>query len=305
MSKQAVMKAASLLAEEMTTYVDESLTDLGNEIQKSLNGSNSDAGTGQSGNSQPTKKSWKLYDNIRYSGKPGHRELGLAPCKILYQGAFDIPDDGDLPSESHITSLSRRTDDELTCLDIEHPRWLNKNNWDFVGNGDNKYEQVAKWWGSANDSNQRFGFYGVTTARNVWDALAGPGKRKHDWWKSVNDRAKIIVDDVDVLFPTLYAFHDDIPTWEKYAKGNIDEARRTSGGRPVIPYIWPQFHSSAVDGTPRRGHIPAKHWRAQLEFCYEHCDGAVIWTLSSETKKVPWSQVPAFWPETEKFLKQL
>ena len=308
MPKQRVSQAASEMAEALTDFMEETLEQFVEELLSSTPPSGGSTDNDSDTPSSPTKpinSSFKLFDNIRYSGKPRSSELGLHPCKILYQGAFKIPDSGALPSESHIKNLSDSTDDQLVVLDIEHEEWISKNNWSFHSGAVEKFVKVAEWWRSSKPSNQMFGFYGVTTARNVWDALAGPGKRNHDWWQGVNDQAKPIVNAVDCVFPTIYAFHDDIPTWQKYAKANIEEARRTSGGRPVYPYIWPQFHSSAVNETPRRAHIPAKHWRAQLETCAEYADGAVIWTLSSETKTVPWSKVPPFWAETEKFLKQL
>jgi hypothetical protein len=258
----------------------------------------------------PTPTSFRVFDQMRYAGKPPAAELGARKAKILYQGAFDIDDDGKLPPERHIKQLARNNPDDVIVLDIEHPAWLNKNDWSFTGIGVNRYETITRWWGLYAAASQLFGLYGVTTARNVLDAVAGPGQRRWDWWQGVNNQAAKIVPNVPALFPSGYLFYDDAEKNDRYLKHNVAEARRTGGDRPVYVYVWPQGHSSAIDGSIKNQPIPPKLWRACLESVAKYADGCVIWTKSSQTKRLPWSSVAGagkntWWTETERFIRSI
>src|SRR5207249_9613783 len=84
-----------------------------------------------------------------------------------------------------------------------------------------------------------------------------------------------IVPFVGALDPSRYTFYDDAQGWVKYALANVAEARRIADGRPVYPFLWPQYHySNARLGSQ---YIDGNLWSLELRTMYAHADGLVIW----------------------------
>jgi hypothetical protein len=65
-------------------------------------------------------------------------------------------------------------------------------------------------------------------------------------------------------------------------------------GRPVYPFLWPQYHKSWKP-------IDRDFWRLQLETVFDNADGMVIWTPAKG--KPRWNPVAPWWEETVDFLK--
>src|SRR5690606_26877227 len=97
---------------------------------------------------------------------------------------------------------------------------------------------------------------------------------------------------VDIIFPSLYTFYDQPEQWQRYAIGNVAEARQY--GKPVYPFIWPQFHDSGAE-------IPSTFWRQQLETVYAEADGLVIW--SPARGRPTWNPSAPWWQATTDFLQ--
>ena len=89
---------------------------------------------------------------------------------------------------------------------------------------------------------------------------------------------------VDVIFPSIYTFYDDIEGWKKYAINMIVEAKKY--GKPVIPYLLPQYHPSSK--TNPWGIIEGDFWLEQLKVVYTYADGAILWspTMKSITQEL-------------------
>jgi len=102
---------------------------------------------------------------------------------------------------------------------------------------------------------------------------------------------------VEVIFPSLYTFYNDQKSWDIYAKGMIEEARRYN--KPVYVFLWPEFHVS--NRILKGKEIPAKFWRHQLELCRGLADGIVIWGGWQER----WKEDAPWWIETKAFLATL
>lgn len=264
--------------------------------------------------SEPSKD-FLVFDQLRYDAKPRAASLGMHKIKILYQSAFEIEDNGSITvkTSDRIAQLARDYTDDLIVLDIEHDKWIDKDDWSFRPDGPERFLAVLHIWRRAmKNKDQRVGLYGITTARAYWPAVRlinqGPEGKGVKSWRDTNDLAKSsgIVDEVDDLFPSLYTFADE--TFEDYAIANIGEAKRTrKSGQRVIPFLWPQWHGSAVDRSMRNKPVDGKLWRRQLEVCREHADGVVLWTKGSDTKKIPFADIKGmgWWKETEAFIRTL
>ncbi|HWL71732.1 MAG TPA: hypothetical protein VNS22_25595, partial [Geminicoccus sp.] len=73
--------------------------------------------------------------------------------------------------------------------------------------------------------------------------------------------------------PSLYTITENRDQWVTFAKANIAEARKY--GKPVIPFVWPQYHDTMLGkGTE---YLPIKFWELQLNTIYELSDGIAIW----------------------------
>src|SRR5205814_1590172 len=97
-------------------------------------------------------------------------------------------------------------------------------------------------------------------------------------------------------------FYADSQGWVKYAQANIAEARRIAGGRPVYPFIWPQYHIS--NGRLGSQYIDGKFWSLQLHTLYADADGLVLWGGWDFAAKrhASWDENAAWWLATKQFL---
>lgn len=79
----------------------------------------------------------------------------------------------------------------------------------------------------------------------------------------------------DAFFPSLYTFDDDRPAWRQRLLSDMRLAREIAPGKPVYPYLWPQYH----EGTPKAlQYLDGGYWRFQLETIRRYARGAVIWS---------------------------
>jgi hypothetical protein len=78
----------------------------------------------------------------------------------------------------------------------------------------------------------------------------------------------------DALFPSLYTFGDDLAAWREELRRITAEAAAVAPGKPVYPYLWPQYHG----GTARAGrYLTPAHWNYELRTAARLCAGVVVW----------------------------
>ncbi len=112
----------------------------------------------------------------------------------------------------------------------------------------------------------------------------------------MDDELRPLARKVDILFPSLYTYYDDVEGWRTYARITLEEARRF--GKPVYAFLWPEFHDS---NEKLKGHyLPVDFWRMEMELCYELADGIVIWGGWQQT----WDDHAPWWIETKAFLAE-
>jgi hypothetical protein len=178
---------------------------------------------------------------------------------------------------------------DLVVIDVEH--WdLNRLPADAVQRNVERYVALLDAF-RAQLPTARIGLYGMVPIRNYWTPVRG-NAGELSAWRAENERLKPIAEAADVIFPSLYTFYEDRDGWVEYAKANIAEAKQY--GRPVYPFVWPQYHKSwkPIDGD---------FWRLQLETVFNSADGMVIWTPARGRPR--WNPEAAWWQETVQFLK--
>ena len=66
-----------------------------------------------------------------------------------------------------------------------------------------------------------------------------------------------------MLYPSLYTSDTDPAKWIAIAQRTISEAKRIGPGKPVRPYIWPQYHD-VMRGPLTGTYISYDYWMLQL-----------------------------------------
>ena len=147
-------------------------------------------------------------------------------------------------------------------------------------------------------------FYSSVPVRDYWRAIQGPNSPPFRAWQLENDQLGSIVARVDALYPSLYTFYADQDGWVKYATANIAEAHRVGHGRPVYPFIWPQYHMSAHSLAYQN--LSREYWLRELRTIRDKAEGVVIWGGwdFEHDRPLVWNDSEAWWIATKEFLAE-
>lgn len=220
---------------------------------------------------------FKLFDTLLFTGKPASSVWGAEPLKIFYQQfVLDQPEQTLPTQESLNTKLATHANFEGSiCFDIEimaHTDPASLAEYVLFYNQLTAMIRIAC-------PKAKIGYYSLPPIRQYWPIINKVSNQAvYNAWIVSNNNIQAIIDNVDICFPGLYTFYGSLPeevaAWHTYARENIAEAQRLAKGKPIYPFIWPQF-----DGGPLAGQlIPAFYWRMQLEALKGFgCQGAVLW----------------------------
>jgi hypothetical protein len=133
--------------------------------------------------------------------------------------------------------------------------------------------QLAQWAHEA-ASGKIIGFYGLLNNTNA---------------KYIS-LARQLVRYEDAFFPSLYTFSSDRTQWHQHLMQDVHLAQKIAPGKPVYPYIWPQYH----EHTPQAlQYIDASYWLFQLDELHQYTDGAVIWSSTKPNGNNGWVSATA------------
>jgi Hyaluronidase len=245
----------------------------------------------------------RVFDAMYFKGKPDLSPLGVEKLR-LFASLNWWPDRrraDELPPRRAIGAWLRGLPDreQPFVIDLEH--WPVRGSSSSVAASLQKKATLVDWVRSEGYAGP-IGYYGLPPIRDYWRAIRPAESAAHRQWRDENDRWQPLVTRVDYLFPSLYTFYDDPDTWATYAIENIAEARRLARGKPVYPFLWPQYHNSNRNLAYR--FLPAHVWRRQLEMVAEHADGIVLWGGSDEQGRGVgvWNPTSPWWVATLDFL---
>lgn len=241
-----------------------------------------------------------VYDGTLYQGKPNLTPLGIKSMPIVYEGAiFPNATTLDFPDKAIIDKVSRTiraSNQKRVVIDIE--RWHLHGSRSVISDSVNKYTKFIKALKKSGVSNVSLGYYGNLPLRDFPSSIEMSSSNRYKAWQNNNNNVRGISVAVDAVYPSLYAFNDDVLAWRKYAIAHVSEARRLAPGKPVIAFIWPQFHD-ASSVQFRNQYVDRNFWRQQLETLYRVADGVVIWG----GYKQQWDQSAPWWQETRSFMQ--
>jgi len=230
-------------------------------------------------------RSFPVYDNMFYIGKPDTKQFGLILSNIITEG--DIWPHGQnygvLPPRSTFDAIvaAHMANPGPIVLDIE--KLPLKGSADTIRQHLHVLATLADWT-RADAPGKLVGYYGYNTLTGV-----PPANRAY---------ARELAQHVDAFFPSMYTFDDNQGAWATRAQTEAAEDRALAAGKPVFFYLWPQYH----DGTPKQfRYIDAAYWQFQLTTAYRDADGIVLWGPSH----FHWDETSGWWAATLQFIRQV
>ena len=230
-------------------------------------------------------RSFTIYDNLFYRGKPNTARDGLVAANSLYENKI-WPNEqtlGVLPNRNAFESLVRLHVANPGPLVIDIEKLPLKGLPEIARRNLQTLATLADWAHQAAPG-KVIGFYGTNTLSRV-----APADLSY---------ARELARHVDAFFPPTYTFDDDRAAWEKRAQESAAEARELGPGKPVYFYLWPQYH----DGTPKAfQYVDAAYWKFQLETARRYSNGIVLWSPS----RYDWNDATGWWGVTQQFARAL
>lgn len=244
------------------------------------------------------KPNFTIRDGTRFRGNPNLSKYGLNNVVVAYEGElWSNRANKNEPDLKHIKSnyipKLRRQNPDVLVIDIE--RWpLDAKTTVAERTATiNKLKKVINLVRSEMPR-LKIGMYMLMPERNYLAPTGDPKKSasRTTKWRERNLQLMPLADAVDIIFPSLYTFEENVDKWNKYAIANLEAAKVY--GKPVWPFLWMKYRDGKTD-------IPAAFWRNQLEVVYQHADGAVLWSMASS--RIKFDATAPWFRETSSFLK--
>ena len=253
-----------------------------------------------------------LYDSLLFTGKPDLSRYGFRRARTVYENELWPPKRSANPNETAVRSKADAVLAEgVTAavpvildveqysvdvrLDISH---INPDT-STVDTNILKLEQIIGWFKNEAPTLQ-VGFYDVAAPV---DGLPVTGQQPVNdaelaIWKRANSYLIPFVTHVDALYPSFYTVETDPAKWVASAQRNIAEAKRIGPGKPVRPFIWPQYHD--VMRSPLAGtYIDYDYWMLQLTTIRDAGASGIIFWGGYQTR---WDDTQDWWRATLDFI---
>ena len=254
---------------------------------------------------QNESSSFELYNQLHFKNMPNPYRHGLKKITVIYADQMwadrvkrNVLDENFLLKK--YKGNTKQGDNSIICLDIEH--------WPYRRVSAKKFNESLNLYIETLDlfreifPNSKIGFFefSPTSYYPLYDQFAGMGvvnKKLLYNWEKEQDRLKPLTDKVDLFFPQLYSRWPNNPDgWESCARIVLEKSREIANGKPVIPFVWPQYwnDSEAI--------IAGEYWKRILEVLYQFSDSAVFWSIYKTAPE--WDGDFEWWLETKRFLRR-
>lgn len=249
------------------------------------------------------RRTFQMFEALLYANHPDMRQFGLAPVRLVDRGIwtpgasqFDRPD----PILIRDKLQAYPDDGAPLVMDFEFYDFSDEASIQRAVRGLSVIGEMVRTYAG----NHPIGFYGHLPIRNYWSAVRPRNSERYRMWQTRNSLVAPLEEFVDMLFPSIYTFYDDVDGWSRYARAQIAEARRLSD-KPVVPFIWPDYHSNGRRRGSTIPQIPGPFWRHQLETIHDNADGVVIWGGWGIGGRQEWDPSAPWWRETQDFMGRL
>ena len=231
----------------------------------------------------PTGKPFLVFDNMSYANKPDLSGADLISSTVIYKrgemksaiAAGRLPDEVQFKATVKKRAAGRPGP---IVIDIER-LYLSKTH-------------------GATDEEIRFRFkLFITLAQWTHEAAPGHlvGYYGHGLFPEEPGReyaaeTRDLIAAVDAFFPSMYVHGSQTRAqWTEKMQYLMQQAREIAPGKPVYPYMWPQYH----EGGPRAlEFVDGNYWKYLLETAHNFgADGVILWSGSQAWQDAPWWQV--------------
>ena len=246
----------------------------------------------------PSKKNFAAWECMRWNNGPANlATCGLRRMPIYYQDAMLDGEEPNFHKIDKVIATIKANKQTFVTLDIE--RW----NPSSVKERE-KLIRVVEYIRAHVPSTTKLALYGIMPKPRYTDYLKGGERLAYQHRENL--LAKPLADKVDWIQPVFHAYSTRRQDWLKYAEVIMGEARIY--GKPVMPWLWPQYHEDSNDVTIRYKPIPGDAFREQLETAYRLADSLCLWgTLQPNPNgtigRATWSPQAPWWTQTKAFLR--
>jgi hypothetical protein len=250
------------------------------------------------------EKCIRIFDGTAYARKPDLASRGVESANVFEPDRYwpKGPHDDDLPDPRAAQEWLRRIRMKRGLLVLDVERWWLRGNDTDVREAMRRYITVFDWIRAAGYSDP-MGFYGAMPTYNPEAFTRNDGSPERAAWAKENDRIQPLADRVDILFPSLYTYDGNTEAWEQRAMATLQEARRIAHGKPVYPFIWPQYEGAK--NPIGLQYMPRAQWARELKVIANNASGMVIWggiALPGNEDPPRWDESAPWWQATLEFL---
>jgi hypothetical protein len=245
-----------------------------------------------------------LYDSLLFVGKPDLSPYGLKRSRTVYEAELlprsATPNESAVRSKADAVLAEGVTADVPVMLDVEQfsvdvrldASRINPDT-STVDANILKLEQIIDWFKDEAPA-IKVGFYDVAP---IVMRHQPANDTELAIWKTANSYLIPFITHVDALYPSLYTNHTDPAKWVVLAQRDISEAQRIGAGKPVRPFIWPQYHRSPLAGT----YIDYDYWMLQLTTIRDAgASGIILWG----GYQTQWDDTQDWWHATLDFIAE-
>jgi len=248
----------------------------------------------------------KFLNSLVFTGMPDLGQYGFMSNHVIYgnvwNGVAVVADanGNNLPNEAGTRQIIRSIIASgyrgLVQWDIEgigwdwDPRWHPNTHQQGIAN----FQKILEWSKDEAKGLLRIGNYYFPPDSDY----RGNSAAQLADLRAADDALAPLTALVDDFYPQAYTFDNDTSFWVDSIATKVAECRRIAPGKPIYPYIWPQYHP--MIGRPLAGtYVPGEFWLLQLATLKAlKVDGVVFWG----GYKTPWDPNQGWWRETLKFL---
>ena len=254
-----------------------------------------------------------LYDSLLFIGKPDLSRYGFKRSRTVYQNElWPSKADYTTPNEAAVRSKADAVlaegvtaavpvilDVELYSVDVRLDISHINPDISTVDSNILKLEQIIGWFKNEAPTLQ-VGFFDVAAPV---DGLPVTGQQPANdaelaIWMRANSYLIPFVTHVDALYPSIYTVDTDPAKWVALAHRSVSEAKRIGAGKPVRPFIWPQYHD--VMRSPLAGtYIDYDYWMLQLTTIRDAGASGIVFWGGYQTR---WDDTQDWWRATLDFI---
>lgn len=292
------MQRRDFLAGMVATPTATKLTDLLSEMKVASGVKPTPAPTKPATPTVPNKKNFVAWECMRWNNGPASvTGCGLRRMPIYYQDSLITGDGIDYKKVDKVIAQIKANKQTMVTLDVE--RWNAASDKERV-----HYMKLMDYMRARVPKGTKLSLYGIMPKPRYSDYVAGGSKLAYQ--QSENKKMRPLAAKCDWIMPMFHAYETDRKDWAKFAATMMAEARTYD--KPIMPWLWMQYHDKAWPASIRGQLIPGDFFRQQLDTAYKLGDSLCLWgTLivrpDGSRVRANWSAQSPWWAQTKAFLK--